>query len=84
MILEVIYLILKEEIEDENNHRIEQLISTKISDFKLQMGGFLKKFLQNYSNEMSRNSLNPIIRDIEELKTVHNEIKEKRLSIDIQ
>ena len=60
------------------------MISTKISDFKLQMGGFLTKFLQNYSQEMSRNSLNPIIRDIEELKTVHNEIKEKRLSIDGQ
>lgn len=48
------------------------------------MGQFLKSFFVNYSQEISKNSLAPLINEIEELKTVHNDIKENRLSIDQQ
>lgn len=55
-----------------------------MSHFKSEMGQFLKNFFVNYSKEISRNSVTPLMNEIETLKSVHNDIKGKRLSIDQQ
>lgn len=62
--------------------KIQNAIEAKMSGFKSEMKQFLQSFFMNYSKEISRNSLTPLMNEIEDLKIVHNDIRENRLSVD--
>lgn len=50
-------------------------------ELKNQFSQFFGSFLQNYTQEMSRTSLLPLINDIKEIKHIQNDFSTQRMSI---
>ena len=48
-------------------------VDREMSRFKIQMSEFFKGFVTNYTEELSRTSLTPLMQEIDSLKMVHSE-----------
>ena len=55
-----------------------------MADFKVEFAGFFKGFLTNYTEEVARTSIVPLVNDIKELQTIQNDQKTQRLSLQSQ
>lgn len=61
--------------------RNQSKLTEKMTQFKMEFSEFFKGFLLNYTQEMSRTSLSPLIDDITQLKHYQNEQTTQRTSI---
>lgn len=53
--------------------QVRYSVDKEMSEYKIQMSEFFKGFVTNYTQELSRTSLVPLIQEIDILKTVQNE-----------
>lgn len=58
---------------------LENKTNKIMSEFKIEFSEFFKGFATNYTQELSRTSLSPLMREIDLLKTVQND--QSRLSL---
>lgn len=56
----------------ETEARLEKKTSRLMSDFKVEFSEFFKSFATNYTREISRTSLTPLLREIDILKNVQS------------
>lgn len=52
---------------------LENKTNKLMSEFKIEFSEFFKGFSTNYTQELSRTSLSPLMREINMLKTVQND-----------
>jgi hypothetical protein len=55
------------------NTQMENKMTQLMSEFKIEFSEFFKGFSTNYTQELSRTSLSPLMREIDLLKTVQND-----------
>lgn len=53
--------------------KMRREMTQMMNEFKIEFSEFFKGFATNYTQELSRNSLSPLLREIDLLKTVQNE-----------
>jgi hypothetical protein len=58
---------------EQMNIQLENRMTQHMNEFKIEFSEFFKGFSTNYTQELSRNSLSPLMREIDILKTVQNE-----------
>jgi len=61
---------------------LENKTNKLMSEFKIEFSEFFKGFSTNYTQELSRTSLSPLMREINMLKTVQND--HSRISVNNQ
>ena len=68
----------------ETEQNSKKKLNTMMADFKVEFAGFFKGFLTNYTEEVARTSIVPLVNDIKELQTIQNDQKTQRLSLQSQ
>lgn len=59
---------------------VKQSINQEMTAYKIQMSEFFKGFVTNYTQELSRTSLTPLMEQIDILKNVQSENLKQNVS----
>jgi ribosomal protein L16 Arg81 hydroxylase len=59
---------------------VKQMINQEMTQYKIQMSEFFKGFVTNYTQELSRTSLTPLMEQIDIIKNVQSENLKQNVS----